>query len=578
MISNLPARNPGFVGRDFLLEEARRLLGTHGRLVTQSRDRMGGVGKTQIAIEYAYRFAHDYDVTWLVPSEQHELIAGHLAQLAIRLGLVGADVSIPAAVAALHAAIQAEQRWLLIFDNAEDPRALGQWLPPRGGHIIITSRSSGWDEIAAILQVNLFSRDESVALLRKRMPQLSETDADRLAQELGDLPLAIAQAAAVMTENGISADEYLDLLAHHTAEILSEGTPTSYPISLAASVSLSADRLGKQHPAAAQLLNLCAMLAPEPIALEWFTKAADVLPQPLAATATNPYIFRTTVVKTIGAHGLIGAGPDGIQMHRLIGAIVRSRLSEEQRVEVRQQAEAVVVAAAPIDTDAPDTWPTWSKLAPHITGARPATTSDEKMRAVACRFVLYLLRRGESGPARRFVKDLYVQWRDQLGPDDPHTLKAATEYAHAEHVLGNIHEAHQIIADTLDRKRRTLGDDHPDTLRSAGDLSVSLHVLGEYGQARSMMEEVVARSRRVLGEDHPESLLAMHGLGHCLLSLKRTFEARRVVEDVLRRQQRSLGPNHPQTMQSRQLLDRILVAMGGMPSGLRARRRRRRGK
>ena len=89
------------------------------------------------------------------------------------------------------------------------------------------------------------------------------------------------------------------------------------------------------------------------------------------------------------------------------------------------------------------------ELAPHITGARPATTSDEKMRAVACRFVLYLLRRGESGPARRFVKDLYVQWRDQLGPDDPHTLKAATEYAHAEHVLGNIHAAHQIIADTL---------------------------------------------------------------------------------------------------------------------------------
>lgn len=286
LVSNLARRNAGFVGRDAVLEQMQRLLREQGRVVTRPRARMGGVGKTQLAVEYGHRFADDYDVIWLVAAEQAELIGGQLAQAALAAGLIGADVTSSAAVQAVHAAVQTGRRWLLIFDNAEEPQTLAPWLPTRGGHLIITSRNPGWDEIAAPVEVNLFDRSESVTLLQRRIPGLPATAAGRLAEHLGDLPLAVAQAAIFMADTGIPTDEYLDHLNRHAAQLLDNGRPGGYPTSLAASINLAADSLLRDSPPAAQLLNLCAVLAPEPIPLTVFTRST-ALPEPLRTAASD---------------------------------------------------------------------------------------------------------------------------------------------------------------------------------------------------------------------------------------------------------------------------------------------------
>lgn len=543
--SNLPARNAGFVGRDGVLDRMQGLLREHGRVVTRPRDRMGGVGKTQLAIEYGHRFRAEYDVTWLIPAEQNELIGGQLTQLAVEAGLVNSDVTTPAVVQALHTAIRLNPRWLLIFDNAEDPETLAAWLPPQGGHIVITSRSLGWDEIAAPIDVDLFSRDESVALLQRRIRQLPATEADRLAKELGDLPLALAQAASFMAESGMPTSDYLEALNQQAADVLALGKPHLYPSSLTASVHLAADRLAQDNPAANQLLEICTMLAPEPILSSFFTKSAAVLPEPLASAAANRLRF-PTVVKSVCDHGLASTVHQGIQIHRLIQAIIRDRVADP--VAVRDCATAILVAIAPEDTDHPATWPTWALTAPHLSALNPVTSDDEQLRTVSCRFVLYLLRRAETRAALELADELRRAWRAKLGPDHPHTLKITTEYAHALYALGNIHETHPIIADTLARYRRTLGDNHPDTLRSANDLAVSFFALGKYQQARDLHQDTHDRSRQVLGEDHPRTVWVARDLAASLNELGEFDTAHALYLTTLDRSRRILGDDHPDTL------------------------------
>src|SRR5580700_11007666 len=240
---SVPARNPGFTGRAKLLEEVRTQLLAGDRAVVQALHGMGGVGKTQLAIEYVHRFAAEYDVVWWIAAERSELIAEQFGLLAAELGctLPGADLD--AVRRAVLAELHGRDRWLLVFDNAEDPEDLAPWLPGGTGHVLITSRAHRWEEIAVSIQVDVLDRSESIAILRRRVPALSEADADGIAEAVGDLPLAISQAAGYMDDTGRGAAEYTGLLGARAAEILDQGRPSSYPQSLAAVTQLAVERL-----------------------------------------------------------------------------------------------------------------------------------------------------------------------------------------------------------------------------------------------------------------------------------------------------------------------------------------------
>ena len=270
---SVPARNPGFTGRDDLLAAVQDRLLAGDRAVVQTLHGMGGVGKTQLAIEYAHRFAHSYDVAWWVNAEQAWLIGDRFAALGTALGCIQPGADSETVRTAVLADLHQRVRWLLVFDNAERPADIRPWLPGGGGHVLITSRERTWAEIAAPVEVDVLARAESITLLQARVTALGASDADQLAAELGDLPLALAQAAGFMAETGTPAAQYLDLLRTQVGQLLDQAVPaSSYPRSLAAATGLIIDRLARQDPAAAELASLCAFLAPEPVPEDLFTR------------------------------------------------------------------------------------------------------------------------------------------------------------------------------------------------------------------------------------------------------------------------------------------------------------------
>jgi TIR domain/Tetratricopeptide repeat/NB-ARC domain len=564
---NVGPRNPGFVGRDATLVHLRERLRSGGTAVVQALHGMGGVGKTQVAIEYAHRYAGAYDLVWWVSAEQTGLIGEQYAALATELEVAPPRADTASAVGALRAYLRCHSRWLLLFDNAESPRQLRDWLPAGPGHTLITSRNPAWGELAARVEVDVLPRPESVELIHLSRPGVEEAQADRLAKALGDLPLALAQAAGFLTETGMPIDYYLRLLKTRAEELLDQSPPQSHPLSLAAAIRMSTDRLTKVDPPALALLRIGAFLAPEPI-------PADILTHPIAATdhdrPSELEALTTAVISPVAAHRSLGrissyglARTDrGLQLHRLTQAILRDQLTPDATAAYRSYAQALLVAADPGDQDNPACWPGWARILPHLLASDPATSTSPDLRDLACRAARYLVSRGDIHPAHDLAEHLHRQWREYLGPDDRHTLRVAWPFVRVLTDVGRYSHARRIGEDILARSRRVLGDDHPDTLQAAHILANCLHEMGAFELARQLNVDTLARRRRVLGDDHDAVRRSGHNLGRDLRELGEVEAARQLHADNHAYRRRMFGDEHPATINAATELGLDLHALG----------------
>jgi tetratricopeptide (TPR) repeat protein len=557
---NLARRNPAFTGRDGMLNRLHDTLRGGHRVAVQALHGMGGVGKTQLALEYAHRFAGEYDLIWWIPSEQPELVGDHLSALAQKLQLVGAGTPIPEAVEAVRDHLRRSRRWLLVFDNAEDRDLLAPWLPDGPGHSLITSRNPNWTGTASAMDVDLFTRDESVELLLTHLPHVSAHDADRLAGALGDLPLAVGQAVDLLAETHLSVDAYLADLATHTTGLLSEGRPLGgYPLSLAATVTLTADRLCTADPAAGQLLYLCSRLGPEPIPTDLFTARPDLLPEPLNLVAPQPVAFARVLGRLV-CYGLARRTDAGPVLHRLVQAVLRDTAPDP--ATHRDTVEELLAAAAPADGSHPQWWPRWNILLPHILAADPANADNAGLRYAADKAAFYLMARGDLSTALPLAEQLHHAWTERHGPDDPAASTIAITLAGIHRELDHHQRAHDIDEASFLRDRERFGHDDPNTLASASNLANDLGLLGRFEEALALTTDTLTRSRRILGEDHPRTLIVASLQARNLRSLGRFDEARKLSEHTLDHQRRLLGDDHPHTLVSAASLAVALYRLG----------------
>jgi catechol 2,3-dioxygenase-like lactoylglutathione lyase family enzyme len=339
----VPHRNPYFTGREDLLSRLHQQLQAKGitALAQAAIHGLGGIGKTQTAIEYAYRFGGHYRfVLWVGAGEETAIQSAYLS-IARELKLVELQADLEAAVQAVRAWLSREDGWLLVFDNADDPGLVRPYLPPTrvGGKVLLTSRAKSFAKVGIRepFRVETLEPEDAVKFLMERTGNADAQAAAELATELGYLPLALEQAASYIETVVGGFAEYLARYRRQGVTLLAKGEPsTDYPKTVATTWTLSFSAVRKASPASAELLTAAAFLVPDSIPIEIFTLGGsalgDLLGEKLNGADEDPLVF-WELLEPLERFSLVERLPDdAFKMHRLTQEVVKDSLDEEGRL------------------------------------------------------------------------------------------------------------------------------------------------------------------------------------------------------------------------------------------------------
>jgi tetratricopeptide (TPR) repeat protein len=554
---DIPIRNPDFTGRDPLLHQLRDALETKSKasVLPQTLHGLGGVGKTQLAVEYVYRNADRYDIVWWIPAEQVSLVLASLENLADRMGLPRSEDRKQTANTVLNSLAHTRSRWLLVYDNADQPEEIAQLVPSAGGHVILTSRDQSWAHVWEAIEVDVFKRHESVELVRKRGESITVDEADRLAAKLGDLPLALDQAASWQAATGMPVSEYLQLFDEHVRELLSEGRPPTYHTTVAAFVSLAFDRLRTEATAVAQLLELFAFLGAEPISVGLLRRGREAHMTAALSQALRQPIHLNRTIRQLRRYGLAKVDPNQrIQVHRLVQMVLREGLTDEQREQIRANVHNLLASANPGDPDDPANWPVHAEIGPHVVAAGLIEADTVEARQVALDQIRYLWATGDYEGARRLGEIVVPAWRDAqgegLGPGGEQTLVATRHLGIALRSLGFNARARELISQAYEgfRDNPAFGEEHEHTVITRMTVGADLRLAGDFRGALESDQRAVDGHTQVFGEDDQYTLRAQSNLAVNLRMLGDFGGALRIDQDLVDAWQRTVGENDPRTL------------------------------
>jgi tetratricopeptide (TPR) repeat protein len=568
-IFNVPTRNPHFTGRGDLLLTVRRQLaeGANSAVVqAEAVHGLGGVGKTQLVVEYAHRYASDYELVWWIPAEQPATISDRLAVLARRLGLPELP-SLEEQVDALFDELGQRTGWLLIYDNATEPASLEGLRPPAGGgHLLITSRNPAWRGIATSLGIDVLPRSQAVAFLRQR-GGLDEPAAAALAEVLSDLPLALEQAAAYLEATSTSPSEYLDLLRERAGELFALGVAANSQQTIATTWTLSLRRAAEESSAAEDLLTLCAFLGPDSIPRSLLTDHPDVLPK-LLATAVRDRLAFQQALGALRRYSLVAVTDQTVSMHRLVQRVTRDALTTAEQHNGAMVALRLVLASFPEDTEDAKQWPLAARLLAHALTviSRPATyvADPEATANLLNRVGEYLWARADYRQAKEISLRALSSAEVHFGADHLTTAHCVHNLAHVLQSQDELDRARTLFERAMAIFEAQLGMDHPSTVHILANLGELLINLGDLDQARSLLQRALA-----LYESTADPPLG--SIANVLTNLGRVLADQGDIDRALTLHGRSLairetlhGPGHPMTAWSLTNVGAMLQRQGDL--------------
>jgi len=565
------SRNPNFTGyEDILAELWATFTSEKPNAWIQAITGMGGVGKTQLVVEYCYRQNAEYQVIWWIRSEELATMASDYANLAELLGLPEKDsFDQTEIVRAVKSWLEHNSGWLLIFDNAQDTNEISDYLPRAGGgHVIITSRNPRWSKIAKVLHAKVFDRTESVNFLCRRTGQDDKKAANMLAEELGDLPLALEQASAYIEETTMSLAAYCELFQSRRQELWGEESPPmGYPQAVGATWSLAMERVGEESPEAAYLLNLCSYLAPDNIPLELILEGREHIPEPLASVVIDK-LNMNTVIMSLRQYSLIETSEESLSVHRLLQDVVRDHLAKEDEKLWAETALRLVNKALPSESDDVRNWPIMSELLPHAQAAVNHTEALEiapkETQYILNQMGLFLYKCAQFAEANIHFNRALAIGEAAYGPEHPQVAISINNLGGVLKDLGDLQGAKKNYERALAIDETAYGPDHPDVAIDVNNLGSVLQALGDLQGAKKNYERALAIDKTAYGPDHPTVAIRVGNLGSVLQALGDLQGAKKNYERALAIDETAYGPDHPDVAIDVNNLGGILQALGDL--------------
>jgi tetratricopeptide (TPR) repeat protein len=566
VVGAVPRQPPGFrAPADLLAALDRASAGVH--VITGPH----GVGKTQLAAAYAReKLAQGWRlVVWVDARNIGSLLAG-LAAVADVAGLSAAGS--PNAIHAVRHLLETDgERCLLVFDDVEAPDVVRPFVSVGGAaRVLITTARQSVADLGPSVSVDVFGAEDAREFLNERTGLHDEAGADGVAAELGHVPLALAQAAAVMTGHQLGYEKYLWWLRALPVEkclIPEQGRVQQYPPGVAEAVllSLEADRASDPTGACAGVMEMMAVLSAAGVRRELLRAAVQS-----GASVTGRDRVAADVVERalerLADGSLLAFSLDGrtIIAHRLVTRVVRERLARQGSLAaVCRAAASVLEARADALLGSPDR-PAVRDIAAQVTAlldtiAGTAAHADEQLfkGLLRLRFLAlyHLVELGDSTlSAIAAGQSLTEDLERLLGPDHPDTLNARNSLAAAYHAAGLVAKAIPLFEQTLAGRAEVLGPDHPDTLNSQNNLAVTYSVAGRIDAAIPFFELTLAARERLLGADHPSTVNSRRNLINAYRDAGRDADAIPLLEQALAACQRLLGADDPRTVATRENL------------------------
>ncbi len=568
IIWNIPfRRNPYLTGREAVLDFIHdRLTSKSSVALTQplAISGLGGIGKTQLAVEYAYRYRDLYNhMLWIDGSYSEAFIAGiiNLAKLLDLEEQNATDSSITLNV--VRRWLQTHAGWLLIIDNVEEPLLVTELLPSAiGGHVLLTSRISTLGPVAQTIVLDTLGSEEGALLLLRRsrviapdapLTEASTTDyetAKKIVEALGSLPLAIDQAGAYIEETGCSLTDYLRTFQTRHADLLKfrSRSTSSHPESIATTWSLAFDKIEKANPPSADLLRFCAFLNPDDIPEELFIKGAPELSPGIKTITTDPFMLDEAIA-TLLTYSLVRRNREfkSISIHPLVQAVLKDSMDEDTQ---HQWAERVVLAMLQaFPENISDVCPECQRYLPHaLVCVALIDQYDLTFRQAADlldRVGTYLRKRAQYINAEPLLKRALAICEKTLGPEHPDTATSLNDLASLYQAQGRYEEAEPLYQRALSICEKTLGPEHPDTATSLNGLASLYQAQGHYEEAKSLYERALAIREKTLGPEHPDTATSLNDLASLYQAQGRYEEAEPLYQRALSICEKTLGPEHP---------------------------------
>ncbi len=567
LVGGIPREPPGFEPRDELLAELDRT--PPGAPTVHVMTGMPGAGKTHLAAKYArVRLAAGRRlVAWVDARDEASLLAG-LAAIADAAGLSGGT-----RMAAGDGARTVRRRLetdgdgcLVVFDDVSDPDALRPFVPACGAaRVLITSDRQSAASLGTSVPVEVFSLDQALMFLANRTGLAGAAEASALAAQLEYLPLALAQAAAVITALHLSFRTYLERLrALPVQEYLTRGQGQPYPpgVPEAVLLNLDASRTGDHGGMCTEVMEVMAVLSAAGVSRELLYAAGRAGALAARSEAGPPADMVDRALTRLAERSLLtfSQGGQTIIAHQLVMRVVRDTLTRSGRLmTVCRVAASVLEAYAESlkgshDRQAIRDIPGQVAALLDRTAVSAGEADKELARLLPLRsWALYHLNElGDSAAQAIGVGEpLTADFDRLLGPDHRDTLLSRDSLAQAYQSAGRTAAAITLFEQTVAARKRVLGQDHPDTLQSRENLAGAYLEAGRAAEAIRLHEQTLAARERVLGPGHPRTLTSRNDLAEAYTEAGRAAEAIPLHEQTLAARERVLGPDHPHTQESR---------------------------